>query len=501
MKILIVAPNLRNEINFDYQFPIGLAYISAILKANNYKVITFNSNHYSFDVFIDKLKNYNYDIIMTGGMWMHYKPIKKIIDETRKYSKAKIIIGGSIVSSEPHMALELLNPDYAVIGEGEETILELLKYIKNKENKKPSTIKGIAYMENGKIKITSKREFVNLNELPYPDFDGFEFEEYLNNMYSNQWYYNNLSDNPRAYSLLGSRGCPFHCTFCYQALGKKYRVRKIENIIKEMEWAIEKYKINIFNILDDTFIAGERITEFCNAMIDLRKKYEVSWVCQMSVVGLNKETLCLLKKAGCFLISYGFESYSKKILASMKKPITPEQIDFALKETLKQGIAIQGNFIFGDPAETLETINETINYWTTCEGQINLYFIQPCPGSEIWDYCLNNKLIDKKNYLENNIGRFNLINMTKINQWENICRNIILLSNMGFIKHSIPKQILPSSKNFKIEVDCPYCNKLNKYSNIRLPKEIIWKFKMICKNCAKRYYVLSPIFQEMQTGD
>jgi len=315
-------------------------------------------------------------------------------------------------------------------------------------------------------------------------------------MYPNQHYANNLNDYPRTYSILMSRGCPFNCSFCYHSLGG-YRERTINNIIKEIKWAIKKYNINIINILDDSFgIKKERIYEFCNEI----KKLNIKWTCQMVVNCVNKEILKKMKDAGCHIISYGFESYNQNILNSMRKPITPEKINFAFKNTLKVGISVQGNFLFGDIAETNETSKETLNYWKkNCLGQLNLSFIQPYPGSEIYNYCLKKGIIkDEIEYIKKASTQEIFINMTnKMNNDEinNLIIKILNIKKSGYYKVSIPKNIKPMNKKnrWEIEIDCPFCKKTSIYKNYYLIPETFYKDFIICRECNMRYNILRPI--------
>jgi len=506
MKILIIMPRLypfTQKEDYNYQFQLGISYISSIVKKEGYDITCLNMNHYSGSIesiLYNVVKNY--DIVMSGNIWMGFKVMQEIVRVTRLYSKAKIILGGSMITSDPFNTMKILKPDYGIISEGENTIIELLKHIEN-----PTELpKGVAYLENNEVKMTEARELIEtLDDLPYPDFEGFEFERYLDNMYVNQWYWNNTTDYPRAYSIIGSRGCPFNCTFCYQSLGKKYRKRSVKSIIDEIKWAIEKYKINVINLMDDTFaIDQESLSEFADEI----KKLNVRWCCQLSVMKVNDEILKKLKESGCDVISYGFESYSPIVLKSMKKPITSERIDFAIKETLKAGIGIQGNFIFGDPAETKETFEETLNYWkNNCEGQVNLFFVEPFAGSEIFKYCIDKGIIkDRVKYMSEDILHANFFNMTQMSdeEFKEITEIVFINQNLGYIKYSIPKEIKRNEKRLDrldIKVDCPYCKNENNYKNFYSDRPL-WRQKIMCRNCYYRFNILSPIFQniDIQTG-
>ena len=503
--------NLDSNIpKYNYTFPLGLGYISSVMKKAGYNVTGLNLNHK--DGTIDKileeeLAKGKYDIITTGTIWQGYLAMKEIIESVRKYSPAsKIILGGSLVTSDAKTVMKTLKPNFGVIGEGEVTILELLEGIEKtkSENLFPFySINGICYLVNGAFIKTKPREPIeDIDSIPYTDYDSFGFEKYLDEMYPNQHYANNLFDYPRAYSILGSRGCPFHCTFCYHSLGR-YRERSIDNVIEELGWAIKKYKINVINFIDDSFgIKKERLYELCDKIKGLISTFpwDIKWTCQIVVSCVDEESLKKLKESGCHIISYGFESYNQEVLKSMKKPITPEQIDFAIKATLKAGLSIQGNFIFGDIAETKKTAKETLEYWKeNCSGQVNLSFVQPYAGSEFYNYCIRKGIIeDEVLYMSKDIKCEVIINATdKMNMidFNSLCFEILRLRRSGYYKVSIPKLVSRmegKTDRCLVIVECPFCHKDITYKNYYMIEDKFYKDYIICRDCHLRFYMIRP---------
>ncbi len=508
MKILLILPRMKPTLpipQYNYTFPLGLGYISSIVKEAGYDVDCLNLNHKEGtidDILKTQLQKKKYDVVATGNVWFGYLAIKEIVDTTRKYSFDSIIIlGGSIVTSNPKIIMESLKPNFGVVGEGEVTILELLRCIENYEN--PKEVKGIAYFDKKLILTTPREPIEDLDSLPYPDFDGFEYEKYLDEMYPNMVYFNNHFDYPRAYYILTARGCPFNCTFCYHTLGRTYRKRNIDKVMEELEWAIKKYKINIICINDDLLsIDKKRLNEFCDKIrgLIIAFPWEIKWTCQLAVSSVDDKILKKMKESGCHIISYGFESYNQEVLRSMKKPITPQQIDNAIKFTMKNRIAIQGNFIFGDVAETIHTAKETLDYWKeNCKGQINLSFIQPYPGSEIFNHCLKKGIIrDKFEYMSVGSQKENFFNMT--NEMSNteigkLHMEVMRLTMGGYYKVVIPKNIKFTDKinRWNLEVECPFCKEVFEYKNYYFKPKTFHKDFMICRKCNMRFHIIKPI--------
>src|SRR3972149_3458573 len=117
-------------------------------------------------------------------------------------------------------------------------------------------------------------------------------------------------DYPRIYPILCSRGCPYKCTFCYHY--ERYRARSLDNIMEEISSAVKRYRANIIAVNDECFgLKKDYLYEFCNRMKKIRDEtpWELKWVCQMTVRSVDRDRLTALKEAGCYMISYGFESF------------------------------------------------------------------------------------------------------------------------------------------------------------------------------------------------
>lgn len=515
MKILLVVPryNLTNKVDYSYSFPLGFGYISSALKQAGYEVDCLNLNHHNGlikDIIHDTLDKKNYDFVCTGHTGIGYQVIKTIIDPVRSHeSKPKVILGGPIITSEPYLMFDSLKPDFAVVGEGEITIVELLRCLESKSRKSSSRknlknlkkIDGIIYKDKNKTVMTKRRELIqDLDSLPLPDFEGLGFDKQLENMCTNDSFFHNAFDYPRTYPILCSRGCPFQCTFCYHCLGDQYRMRSLDNIMKEIEWAYKRYKINSLAFYDDLFaINRERLYEFCKKFKELTKKIsaDIKWACQLKVNTVDKEMLKILKDSGCVLVSYGLESMSPEVLKSMKKPITPEQIDKSIQMTKEAGLAFWGNFIFGDVAETKETAYKTLNYWKkNCDVQVGLDFIQPYPGSAIYHHCIKKGVIKDKLDFIKNIGTRYFVNMTDKMSDEEIkqLKKDILKALVRNRKSQVPTSIKKiGDDRYKIKVKCSYCDKIIEYKNFRADNRWYFSNLLICRNCNNRFRIMSSL--------
>jgi anaerobic magnesium-protoporphyrin IX monomethyl ester cyclase len=510
MEMLLIMPRYiaftkSTKPNYNYSFPMGLSYIYSVIKQAGYHIDAYNLNHEEGkveDLVKKKLDSKKYDIVGIGGMAIDYQVIEKIVNITREHSSHPLIIlGGAIITSNRDLVSKNINFDIGVIGEGEITIIELLKKLEKKESIK--NVKGICYKEGERIIFTSPQEQIeDLDSLPFPDYEAFGFEKVLENQDSLGLFFG-LMDYPRAYPLLGSRGCAFQCTFCYHSIGSKYRKRSVDNIIEELEFAINKYRINSFVLNDDLFSANkERLYDFCEKIKKLNRKYSIklSWWCSLWVGTVDEKMLKTLKEAGCFYVGFGFESYSKDVLKSMKKPITPEQIDNAIKLCMKVNMPVVGNFIFGDINETKKTSEETLNYWKeNCKGQVKLFFIHPYPGSEVYKSCLNRGIIkDELNFIKNEIHHTYIRNMTlKMGEgeFEHLKKEVYELTRTS-IPYRVPFRIKRENKEkYSIYVKCPYCKKETVLKNSLILNKNYFSAQIICRECHMKYNVCSRLYK------
>jgi anaerobic magnesium-protoporphyrin IX monomethyl ester cyclase len=506
-EILIIIPRviLSSRDHKKYVMPIGLAYISSVLKRNHYKVDFLNLNFYGESVEeIIKMsllkKEYNY--VLTGAICTYYFAIKDCVDATRKYTpSSKIILGGGLVSSKPELIFKSLHPDYIVIGEGEVTILELLKCLEEKGDL--SKVDGIAYSgSEGKIVLTNPRKpLEDIDSLPWPDYEGLGLEANLEQIKPSTMLYYDLFDFPRPYPLIISRSCPFSCTFCYHPAGDKYRQRSIQNVLDELTFAIKRYKINLIDIYDELLSNNKaRIYDLCKRLSQLFKDvpWDVKWSCQLRVDTVTEELIKTMKDAGCYLISLGLESYSAEVLKSMNKKITPQQIDNALRIIHRFNITITGNFIFGDIAETKQTICETLKYWKNnyhniLGGAVALGHVQVYPGTPIYEHALKKGIIvNELDFIQNHLGK--PINITDRITGQEFDR---LLKGLNYTMLTYPNCKRPRFSRkvngvYEIHVQCPYCKVTSIYRNYEPPGTGTYqKQDICCRNCRMRFFVVT----------
>ncbi len=237
MRFLIVAPSYKEERHLYYELPLGIMYISSVLKEAGFEVTCLNLNHETepLEPLLRRvITSQRIDVLCTGGLSVHYHKIKALFDAARAIKPGIItILGGGILTSEPELMVRSLGATYGVNREGEVTIVALARALS--EGRDPAGLPGIVYRgRDGGIVVAPHQPLIkNLDTLPMPDYEGFGADTYLDNLLPNDAYHLFPFDKPRCLPLISSRGCPYSCTFCYQPLTKLYRQRSFDSIAHE----------------------------------------------------------------------------------------------------------------------------------------------------------------------------------------------------------------------------------------------------------------------------
>jgi anaerobic magnesium-protoporphyrin IX monomethyl ester cyclase len=270
--------------------------------------------------------------------------------------------------------------------------------------------------------------------------------------------------------------------------------------MEELAIAVRKYRINMIMFYDECISSNlPRLFELCEGIKKLREElsWELLWTPQLTVQNITGDVLKRIKDSGGVAITYGFESFSSTVLASMKKPITPQMIENAFIETINAGTGVRGNFIFGDSAETLETAKLTLDWWRkNARYQINLLFIQPLPGSEMYHRCFKKGIIqDEASYIEKGLSKNHYYNMTDTMNDRELKKMIteVLTASVRcriYARHHLQKT---GSNVFRVIADCPNCGTKTTYENCFIEKPLFYSFELRCRTCRFRFFIMHPI--------
>jgi len=333
------------------------------------------------------------DIIGIGCYTPEYTEVNNLAGKI-KFVKpgAKIIVGGVHPTLYPFDFLGKQSFfDFVVIGEGEETLLELVQSIRNNRTDL-SYVPGIGYYDREKeeIVITEGRKVRDdLDEVSYPDYDDLNMDFYVRaSPYAIRGVFT------RSFYILSSRGCPGRCTFCVakklrgHQVGRPIRQRSPGSLFNEIIHLRENFNIDSFYFIDDLFTLNKNsVHEFCDLII--KERAPLIWGCSSRVDTVDYDTLRVMRDAGCVQIDFGVEKGSDQALRDLKKGITVSQIKKAFADCRSLGIRTFANMLVNTPGETEKDLNDITALLNEIKPSIvSVNIFTPYPGCEIYDeYC------------------------------------------------------------------------------------------------------------------
>lgn len=363
--------------------PLGILYISSYLEQHGYENDVFDSTFSSLDTLKKRLLDTKSDVIAIYTNLMtklNVLKIIKFIKSEKSLHHTKIILGGPEVRNYSENFLNY-GADFIIIGEGEETTLELIKALENKHDH--SNIKGIAYLEHGKLITTPERPLIkDINILPFPNRKKIDFTPYLNGWKTHHGY--------SMMSVNTMRGCPYTCKWCSRAVyGGTYRRRSPQLVAQELKFIKDTYDPDMIWFVDDVFTIHHKwLTEFAQEV----KKQDA--VIPYEIISradrLNEEVIKTLKASGCFRVWVGAESGSQKIIDAMDRRVDVMQTRAMINLAKQYGLEAGTFIMLGYPGETKEDIKETIEHLVQANpSQYTITVAYPIKGTELYNEVKN----------------------------------------------------------------------------------------------------------------
>lgn len=454
MRILLIAYDNESYIHW---FPLGLAYIASVLRKHKHDVAIYNQDkfHYSeadLTAYLDKNK---FDIIGLGpvaGYYQYRKLLKISSAINNSKNRPLYVLGGSGSSPEPEFFLRKTKADAVVIGEGEETVVELVKALR--DNQPLSSVNGIAYQEKGRVVRNQRRGLVkDIDSLPFPAYDLFPIDYYR------------LLRMPRATNkdfvmpIVSGRGCPFKCTFCYR-MDEGFRPRSNEGIIDEIKYLKQKYGISYIAFADELLMSSvKRTTSLCEDF--LKASLNIKWDCNGRLNYAKPKLLKLMKRAGCVFINYGIEAIDDQVLKNMKKALTTGLIISGIEATLAAGISPGFNIIFGNLGDNRETLNKAVKFLIKYDDGVQMRTIRPVtpyPGSELYYYAIRKGLLkDCEDFYENEHVNSDLLTVNFTDLSDDEFHRCLLEANIKLLTNYFDKKLaFTCSQARKLYLDKDY---------------------------------------------
>lgn len=355
--------------------PLGLAYIGAVLQQSDYRVAIYDMHIEAAKVeaIITEFRRTKAKIVGITSTTPTYPNAIRVARLLKAYDPSiTIVMGGVHVTSLPEECAQETAVDFVAIGEGEQSMLELADALL-RDKGSPFDVKGLAYKnEDGIVKFTGTSfKPKDLDYLVYPARDLLKMDAYY-----------------QKGSIVSTRGCPYDCTYCACPVvtGRKYRKHSVDYVLDEIEFVQKKYGINYFDFHDDTFnLITKRVLEFSRRIIE--RKMNFKWGCFCRATNFTYEIAKAMKDSGCEVVQFGVESGNQRVLDSVRKKATLEEIENAVYAANKAGInQIACGFIIGHSSDTEESANETIEFGVKLAKlgatRLAISILTPYPGTE-----------------------------------------------------------------------------------------------------------------------
>lgn len=369
-------------------YPLWLSYATGVLEKRYKKVRLVDAQvwNWSVDDVVNDVKKFNPELVVVDCAFSSLTSDIKVAETIKNNIKgAKTVLVGPPTSQFPE---KILNDgvDIAARFEYDFTVRDIAEAIE--DGKGLENIKGISYKKNGKIIHNPNRDFTSSEELDKIPFVSRVYKEHLN-----------IKDYFLAHTLypmvqiFTGRGCPNQCTFCSwpeTLMGRKYRVRSVENVVDEFEFVVNELpEVKEIFIEDDTFtIDRKRVKEICEEI--KKRRLDVAWSCNARA-NLDYESMKAMKEAGCRLLDVGYESGNDELLKNIKKGITTEEARRFTRDAKKSNLMILADFIIGVPGETKETVEKTIKFVKELKPELMQFSVAtPIPGTEFYDWIKEN---------------------------------------------------------------------------------------------------------------
>ncbi|WP_378950624.1 B12-binding domain-containing radical SAM protein [Pelosinus sp. sgz500959] len=427
MNILLVNISLRPE-SIKKFFPISLGYISTAMKNAGFAfdLLDIDGYRYSDEEIETKISAKRYDIVCMGCIVTGYKFVKSLANVVKKYHPNAIVIAGnSVATSIPDIILNKTQVDITVMGEGDETIVDLLHTIH--ENRPLDEVLGICFVREGNVIHNPPRPVIkDVSTVPFIDFSIFDIEIYIENSRI-------CADDPlpipreeiRALPVNTARGCVANCSFCYHVFQNvPYRYRSAEAIVAEIKHMVDTYSLNYIQFWDElTFFSKKQALEFAEKVLEEKVHFYWKGTCRGNLFDEEQDVLIIekMKQAGCLAMGYSLESSDPEILKAMNKHVSVAQFSRQTELLRKAGLATYTSLVFGYPQETPETIRKTFDCCIENKIYPSSGYLLPQPGSVMYDYAIEKGLIkgDPESYLLAMGDRQDLrVNMTQMSDDE-----------------------------------------------------------------------------------
>ncbi|MFO8101211.1 MAG: radical SAM protein [Dehalococcoidia bacterium] len=383
MRLLLIRPDSPLVVTPP---PVGLGYLAyAVKSARGDEVLIIDGRRFrlSEEAVLGRVARFAPDAVGITAMTFEAPQAASLISRLkRKWPEVPVILGGAHATGYGPDLLGVIDADFLVLGEGEDTLVELLDALE--KGLDPSTVKGLVRKaQNGEVIFNDPREVIEDTSRIAVDWEAIEPENYFGLWTRNAM--NTVARAGRRLPVFTSRGCPYGCAYCHHIFGRKYRTFDIERIVSEMIDLRDRYRVREFEIIDDIFNLNlDRAREVMQQIIDRKLGCWLTFTNGLRADRMDEELLDLMVRAGTYRIDYAIESASPRIQKLVHKNLDLDRAREVVNMTSERRIVTGTYNMLGFPGETAEEMVATIDFATSLKNHIaSFFYLMPFPGTEL----------------------------------------------------------------------------------------------------------------------
>jgi anaerobic magnesium-protoporphyrin IX monomethyl ester cyclase len=397
-KVLLIKPRLLGLEWSSITQPMGLLYIGAALKSAGHepKIHDCGLDYKDLHILRDKIVRWKPDFIGISLIITELESTKRIMRIIREIMpNVPVTFGGPWPSANPEESINKFGADFVVLSEGELIFPELINAINNMRS--TESIPGTASAVNGRVKINPGRQLTEaeLNSLPFPAWELLDHKLYAKSPSA-------AIVGRRPYmAMVTSRGCPFHCAYCHQTMGKTFRKRSAQSVLAEMEELRFNYGFKEFEISDDCFnLDRERMHAILTGIKERLGNVKLHFPNGLRSDILEPEDMAFFKQAGTVSVYFAIETSSPRLQKMIHKNLNIDKDVCAINASVKEGIYSTGYFMLGFPTETYGEACNTVDFAARSKLHHAIFHNPtPFPGTELAEMAKD--ILKNKNYIFN----------------------------------------------------------------------------------------------------
>jgi anaerobic magnesium-protoporphyrin IX monomethyl ester cyclase len=368
--------------------PLNYVHLSAYLRENNHRPhILDQVTGWRSEEIDDYIRSNDIRVIGIGCMTCEFP---EAVNESRRlksvHPEITVVLGGAHPSGAPEECLESGVVDYVIVGEGEIALTRLLDALER--GQAPESIPGLWSIENGTIRTNHPAEVPDIEKLPPPAYDMIDLTKYF--QLDSPWHF---PQSPRAIQFISSRGCPYQCSYCHTIHGKKYRGLSPAKVVDQMEDLVRNHGVEEFMMVDDIFNFDlGRAKEICRGILERKLKVHMQFPNGVRGDRFDEELVSLMKEAGTHFMAIAIETTSKEYQRLIRKNLKVDKAEETIRWARKYNIEVSGFFMIGFPGETVEQIQQTIDFAVNAPlDAIFISVVSPFKGTVLRNDMLNGR--------------------------------------------------------------------------------------------------------------